>query len=87
MLGCYVSRCLWPAIYNVRTGWLLGLDKATLKLVIGFIARHYEIRSLIEICCDKEELETTEHLLCNFPDLSRLGYCRVCCDMGELETN
>ena len=26
-LDCYMSRCLWPAIDSVRTGWLLGFDK------------------------------------------------------------
>ena len=35
--GCYVSRCLWPAIASARTSWLLNLDKASLRLVIGLI--------------------------------------------------
>ena len=59
----------------MRTGWLLGLDKASLRLVIGFITWNCEIRSLTvignrsqmdsyRVCCDKEELETVEHLLC-----------------------
>ena len=47
--GCYVFRYLWDAIDSVRTGWLLGLDKAGLRLVIGLITGHCEIRSLTAV--------------------------------------
>ena len=36
----YVSRCLWPAKDSARTGWLLSLDKASLRIIIGFITGH-----------------------------------------------
>ena len=39
---------VWSAIDSLKTHWLLGLDKATLTLVIGFIKGYYEIRSLTE---------------------------------------
>ena len=82
VLVCYVSKCLWPAIGSVRTGWLLGLDKDSLRLVIGFITGHCEIMTLTgfwnryqpeycRVCCDKKELETI--LLCDCPALSKLG--------------
>ena len=81
--GCYIFKCLWPAIDSVRTGWLLGLDKASLRSVIGFNTRPCEIRLLTgiwnrflpnysRVCCDEEELETIEHLLCNCPALGKL---------------
>ena len=44
--GCCVSICLWPAIDNMRTGWLLGLHMVSLRLVIGFFTGHCEIRVL-----------------------------------------
>ena len=76
---CYVSICLWPVIDSEKTGCLLCLDKANLSLVIGFITRHCEIRSLTEIWnrsqpvyCDEEELRNVQHLLCNCPVL---GWC------------
>ena len=34
------------AIDSAGTSWLLGLDKASLRLVIGFIMEHWEVRSL-----------------------------------------
>ena len=40
---------LWPAVETTRTDWLLGLDKASLRLVIGLITWHCEIRSLTGI--------------------------------------
>ena len=54
-----------------------------MRLVIGFITEHCEIRSLTRIwnssqtdycrlCCDEEELETVEHLLCKCPSISKL---------------
>ena len=77
---------------SVRTGWLVGLDKASLSSVIGFITVHCEIRSLTGICsifrtiaeyvAIEEELVTVEHLLYNWPALSKLrlrtldrGFC------------
>ena len=48
-LGKFVSRCLWPAVDSKRTGWLLSLDKASLRLVVSFITGHCEIRSLTGI--------------------------------------
>ena len=36
-IGLLCSRCLWPATDSVRTGWLLALDMAGLRLVIAFI--------------------------------------------------
>ena len=36
--SCFcVSRCLWNAVNSTRTDWILGLDKASLRLVIGFV--------------------------------------------------
>ena len=66
-----------------RTRWLLGLDKTSLRLVIGFITGHCEIRLLTwiwyrsqpdycRVCCDEEELETIEHLLYNHPAFRKL---------------
>ena len=46
---CYVSRCLRLAVDSGRTGWLLSLGKASLRLVFGFITGHCEIRSLTKI--------------------------------------
>ena len=46
IMDCCVYRCLWPATDSMRTDWLLGLDKASLRLVIGFITGHCEIKSL-----------------------------------------
>ena len=58
------------------------------RLAVGleygqFKVSHCEIRSLTRICdrpqseycsvcCDEKELKTIEHLLCNYPALSRL---------------
>ena len=39
---CYVCKSLWPAKDSDRLG--LGLDKASLLLVTGFITRHCDIR-------------------------------------------
>ena len=73
---CFVSRCLWPAVDNKKTYWMLGLDKASLSLVAGFIKGHCEIWSLTWIfnrsqpdycraCCDEEEYSRTlPFLLC-----------------------
>ena len=44
--GCFFSRCVWPAMYSKRTGWLLGLDKACLRLVVGLSTGHCEISML-----------------------------------------
>ena len=68
--GCVVSKYLWPAADSTRTGWLLGLYKASLRLVVGYITGHCEIRSLTgiwkrsqpdycRVCCD-EELENVK---------------------------
>ena len=38
--SCYVSSYLWPAVDGVRTGWLLGLDRASLRLVISYFKRY-----------------------------------------------
>lgn len=54
---------------NDRTGLLLGFDKATLRLIIGFITGHCGMRSLTRscnrsqpdycrICCNEKQLET-----------------------------
>ena len=70
------------AIDSARTGWLLSLDKASLRLVIGFIIGPCEVRSqtgiwnryqlnYCRVCCDEENLETIKHLLCNYPVLSK----------------
>ena len=59
------------------------LDKAGLRLVMGFITGHCEISSLTvisdrsqpnycRVCCNEKELETIEYLLCNCPALSKL---------------
>ena len=56
-----------------------GLDKASLRVVLGFITVHCEIRSLTRICrnycrvcCGKEVLNIIKHLLCNCPAFSSL---------------
>ena len=67
----------------IRTGWQLGLNKASLRLVNGFITWHCEMRKLetiwnisqLEYCrvfSNWEELETIEHLFYNCSTLSRL---------------
>ena len=53
-----------------RTGWLLGLDKASLRLVIGFITEHgedLEQRSSLKIIpsmfwSGHDQVRTLEHL-------------------------
>ena len=40
---------LWPVVDSLLTGWLMGLDKISLRLVIGLITRHCYIRSLTKI--------------------------------------
>ena len=70
---------------STKTGCLPGLKKASLRLVIAFITGNCEIRLLTRIwnrcqpdycrvCCDEEELETVEHLLCNCQVLSKLRF-------------
>ena len=60
----------------------MGLDKASLRIVIGFITGHCKSRSLTGIWnrsqpdytrmySDAEELETIERLLCNYPVYSQ----------------
>ena len=80
-MGCYWS--LWPAIDSDRTVLLLGLDKASLSLVFGFITGHYKIiyqvknlghipGELMQGLLPREGggyVETIEHLLCNCPAL------------------
>ena len=53
--SCYVSRCLWPDIDSVRTGWLLGSDKTSwLSDLSRLTAKRNRSQS---------QLETVEHLL------------------------
>ena len=60
----------------MRTGWLLVLDEASLRLIIGFITEHCGIRPLRGICNRFQlnycRLNTIEHLLYNCSDLSKL---------------
>ena len=48
------SQSFWQksakdSIDSMRTDWLLGLDKVSLRLVIDFITEHCEIRSLTDL--------------------------------------
>lgn len=45
-MRCYGSRYLWLAKDSDRTGLPLDLNKASLRLVIGFIKGNCEIKSL-----------------------------------------
>ena len=78
--GYYVSICLWPAVDSVRTGCLLDLDKANLRLVIGFvtiICNRFQ-PDYCKVCYDEEELQSIEHF--HSPALSRLRL--TICDIG-----
>ncbi|XP_073821296.1 uncharacterized protein [Musca autumnalis] len=77
--GCRVSNAIWPLLSKRRTSSLLSLKKVELRLTVGLITGHCNIRAMsykwgrtegadyCRLCEDKEELETIEHLLCRCP--------------------
>ena len=90
-------------LLSVRIGWFLGLDKASLRLVIGFIMRQCRIASLTSIWnrsqsdyCrlywDEEELEPIGHHICNSSALSRLktharGFFEILYSVSKADIN
>ena len=82
MSGCVISRQLWPAFSERRTGSILQLGRASIRVLIGVITGHCALGVMAEryglpandfcrSCRDEEEPETVEHLLCGCPALMR----------------
>ena len=80
---CRISRALWPDLDKAGTLLLLGLDKGTLRTVIGILTGHCHIRSrtflwergtpdFCRLCEEEDETETVEHIICHCPRLCNL---------------
>ncbi|XP_073841439.1 uncharacterized protein [Musca autumnalis] len=78
--GCRVSKAI--CLSKRRTSSLFLLKKVELRLTVGLITGHCNIRAMsykwgrtegadyCRLCEDEEELETIEHLLCRCPMLT-----------------
>ncbi|XP_058978632.1 uncharacterized protein LOC109613882 [Musca domestica] len=78
--GCIISKKIWPVNSERRSRSLLSMTKLDLKLVVGLITGHCNIKAMTSkwggddteycrLCQDEEETETVEHLLCHCPTL------------------
>ncbi|KAL7725810.1 hypothetical protein ACLKA6_017640 [Drosophila palustris] len=82
ILGCLVSKALWPRYNPQRTAELLHFNKNRKRLLTGVLTGHCHIGRMAQryggpcqdfcrSCGDVEEMESVQHLLCDCPALQR----------------
>ncbi|KAL7726004.1 hypothetical protein ACLKA6_005752 [Drosophila palustris] len=82
ILGCLVSKALWPRYNPQRTAELLHFNKNRIRLLTGVLTGHCHIGRMAQryggpyqdfcrSCGDEEEMESVQHLLCDCPALQR----------------
>lgn len=87
LVGCSISKSLWPKLNENRTKDILNMKRKPLKTLIGVSTGHCMIGSFAQkiqrpandfcrSCRDEEEVESVQHLLCHCPALQgkRLRY-------------
>ncbi|KAM8718746.1 hypothetical protein ACLKA7_001459 [Drosophila subpalustris] len=82
ILGCLVSKALWPRYNPQRTAELANFNKNRIRLLTGVLTGHCHIGRMAQryggpyqdfcrSCGDEEEMESVQHLLCDCPALQR----------------
>jgi ribonuclease HI len=96
---CRITRMVWPCLDLSRTRALLSLSRKDVSVVVSVITGHCLIgeharklrlpyNDFCRSCQNEDELESTEHFLCNCPALSwsRLKFLgsAFLCDLSDL---
>ncbi|XP_046802053.1 uncharacterized protein LOC124418763 [Lucilia cuprina] len=78
-----VSKALWPRLNAKASRTLLGLDRRSIRIIVGEKTGHCAIGAFLgnwvfntqefcRLCEDEEELETVDHILCDCPGAQSL---------------